>query len=255
MTTDDRRPCRVFVFSCAAVLLFGCSLPPMRGKAEVGKDPYAVVAADGNGGGDLYAVIGAGNEVVQLTWTPVREYAPALSPDGGMLAFLRQPPTGKPTIWIINLLGAGERELPLPDSVSQTLQRVAWSPDSRTVYAQSEVALWRWPAPPARPVAEPVPPGERALADSALGVQLGSPAFASVVSCDTAGSTLCVETPDGQRQPLGAGAAAPTPWGADSIAWIQDGAIEIRPLRGGAARLVTLTGAAGLSAITYFPGR
>jgi hypothetical protein len=57
------------------------------------------------------------------------------------------------------------------------------------------------------------------------------------------------------RHRLGAGSAAPTPWGADSIAWIQDGAIEIRPLRGGAARLVKLTGAAGLSAITYFPGR
>jgi Tol biopolymer transport system component len=226
----------------------------MRGKAEVGKDPYAVVAADGNGGGDLYAVIGAGNEVVQLTWTPVREYAPALSPDGGMLAFLRQPPTGNPTIWIINLLGAGERELPLPDSVSQTLTRIAWSPDSRTVYAESGMTLWRWPAPPAKPVAEPVPPAERAQADSALGVQLGRPAFASVVSCDTAGSTLCVETPDGRRQPLGAGATAATSWGADSMAWIQDGDIEIRPLKGGAARLVKLQGTVGVSGITYFPG-
>ncbi|HET7601475.1 MAG TPA: hypothetical protein VFK36_00570 [Gemmatimonadales bacterium] len=242
------------MFSCAAVLLFGCSLPPMRGKAEVGKDPYAVVAADGNGGGDLYAVIGAGNEVVQLTFTPVREYAPALSPDGGMLAFLRQPHTGNPTIWIINLLGAGERELPLPDSVSQTLTRVAWSPDSRTVYAESETSLWRWPAPPAKPRAEVVPPAERAQADSALGVQLGSPAFASIVSCDTAGSSYCVETPDGRRQPLGAGASAPTAWGGDSVAWIRDGAIEIRPLKGGAARLVKLEGREGLSGLTYFPG-
>jgi hypothetical protein len=236
------------------VLLIGCSLPPMRGKAVVGTDPYAVVAADGNGGGDLYAVIGAGNEVVQLTWTPVREYAPALSPDGGMLAFLRQPPTGNPTIWIINLLGAGERELPLPDSVSQKLTRLAWSPDSRTVYAESGVALWRWPAPPARPVAQLVAPGERAQADSALGVQLGSPAFASVVACDTAGSTLCVETPDGQRQPLAAGARAPTAWGADSVAWIQDDVIEIRPLKGGAARLVKLKGTEGLVGLTYFAG-
>ena len=227
----------------------------MRGKAEVGKDPYAVVAADGDGGGDLYAVIGAGNEVVQLTWTPVREYAPALSPDGGMLAFLRQPHSGNPTIWIINLLGAGERELPLPDSVSQTLTRVAWSPDSRTVYAESETALWRWPAPPEKPVAQLVPPAERAQADSALGVQLGNPAFASVVSCDTAGSSYCVETPDGRRQPLGAGAAAPTAWGGDSVAWIRNGAIEIRPLKGGAARLVKLQGAAGEPReVTYFPG-
>lgn len=226
----------------------------MRGKAEVGKDPYAVVAADGEGGGDLYAVIGAGNEVVQLTFTPVREYAPALSPDGGMLAFLRQPHNGQPSIWIINLLGAGERELPLPDSVSQTLTRVAWSPDSRTVYAESGVELWRWPAPPAKPVAEPVPPDERARADSALGVQLGSPPFASVVACDTAGSRFCVEAPDGRREPLGAGATAPTAWGADSVAWIRNGTIEVRPLKGGAARLVKLEGREGLSAVTYFEG-
>jgi hypothetical protein len=99
-----------------------------------------------------------------------------------------------------------------------------------------------------------VPPGERARADSALGVQLGNPPFASVVSCDTAGSTYCAETPDGRRQPLGAGASSPTAWGADSVAWIRNGALEVRPLKGGAARLVKLEGREGLSGLTYFEG-
>lgn len=243
----------------AALLLFAaCSLPPMRGKAEVGKDPYAVVAADGNGGGDLYAVVGAGNEVLQITFTPVREFAPALSPEGGMLAFLRSPMPGRPgrpVLWVLNLLGRGERELPLPDSVDETLRRVAWSDDGLTVYAQSDAGLWEWPAPPRKPVPQRVPPGERARADSALSVLLGSPPFASVVACDSAGARYCVQARDGRRQPLSPGASAPTRWGADSVAWLENGKLEIRPLAGGAARLVELTGGATRpESVTYFPG-
>jgi len=241
------------------VLLTACSLPPLRGKAEIGKDSYAVVAADGNGGGDLYGVVGTGNEVVQLTWTPVREFAPALSPDGGMLAFLRGPAPGgqgRPSVWVINLLGGSERELALPDSVTETLLKLAWSADGQTVYGETEAGLWQWPAPPRKPAPQQVAPGERPRADSALTVLLGSPAFASVAGCDTAGARFCVETGDGRREPLSPGATAPARWGADSLAWIEDGKIEIRPLAGGAARLVELTGsAASPISITYFPGR
>ncbi len=262
-TTHDSRPTthayfRAFVFSCAAVGMVACSLPPLRGKAQVGKDPYAVVAADGNGGGDLYAIVGAGNEVVPLTYTPVREFAPALSPEGGMLAFLRAPMTGRagrPAIWVINLLGGSERELALPDSVTESFRRLAWSEDGRTVYAETEAGLWQWPAPPGEPKPERVAPGERARADSALSVLLGRPVFASVVDCDSAGAHFCVETRDGRREPLSAGAEAPARWGADSLAWIEAGKIEIRPLAGGAARLVELTGSAlNPTSLTYFPG-
>ncbi len=255
--TVDRQPLRALLLT-AATLLTACSLPPLRGKAQVGKDPYAVVAADGAGGGDLYAVVGAGNEVVRLTWTPVRESAPALSPEGGMLAFIRGPAagqSGRASIWVINLLGGGERELALPDSVDETLRQVAWSSDGRTIYAETATGLWHWPAPPASAVAERVPPGERARADSALRVLLGSPVFASITSCDTAGSRFCVETRDGRRAPLAPGASAPARWGSDSLALIRNDKLEIRPLGGGAARVLRLEGdAASPISVTYFPG-
>jgi hypothetical protein len=239
------------------LLLTACTIAPMRHKADVGTDAYAVVAADGNGGGDLYAVIGAGNDVVQLTWTPVREYAPALSADGGMLAFLRASRTdGPPAAWVMNLVNGNERELPVADTVTETLRRLAWSSDGRTIYAQGDGGLWHWPAPPAHADAEPVPPGERAAADSALSVMVGDPAFARVTSCDATGVGVCVETPDGRRDTVSASASAPARWGADSLAMFSEGRLEIRPLAGGAARQVQLQAPAlNPASVTYFPGK
>lgn len=241
----------------ALTLLTACTIAPMRNKAEVGSDAYAVVAADGNGGGDLYAVIGAGNEIVQLTWTPVREYAPALSPDGGMLAFLRAPRAdGPPAAWVMNLVNGNERDLPLADTVTETLRRLAWSADGRTIYAQGDGGLWRWPAPPAHGSAEPVQPGERAAADSALSVMVGDPAFARVTSCAANGAGVCVETPDGRRDTVSASASAPARWGADSLAMFSEGRLEIRPLAGGAARQIQLQAPAlNPASVTYFAGK
>jgi hypothetical protein len=237
--------------------LTACTIAPMRHKADVGTDAYAVVAADGDGGGDLYAVVGAGNDIVQLTWTPVREYAPALSPDGGMLAFLRAPRTdGRPAAWVMNLVNGNERELPMADTATETLRRLAWSSDGQTIYAQGDGGLWRWLAPPTHADAAPVPPGERAAADSALSVLVGEPAFARVTACDDSDGGVCVETPDGRRDTLSNSASAPARWGGDSLAMFSDGRLEIRPLAGGAARQVRLRAPAlNPASVTYFAGK
>ena len=47
------------------------------------------VGGDGAGGGDLYAVPTAGGRAIPITFSTVGEMRPALSPDGGAVAFLR----------------------------------------------------------------------------------------------------------------------------------------------------------------------
>ena len=49
-----RRAVLLTFVSCIAA----CTLPPLRGRVEIGTDPYAVVVADGSGGADLYAIHG-----------------------------------------------------------------------------------------------------------------------------------------------------------------------------------------------------
>ena len=71
-----------------------CTLPPLRGELEVGKDAYAVFVGEGSGGTDLFAIRANGGVPIALTFSPVSESAPALSPDGGMLAFLRTGGSG-----------------------------------------------------------------------------------------------------------------------------------------------------------------
>ena len=239
-------------------LLTACTLPPLRGKAQVGYDPYAIVAADGNGGTDLYAIIGAGNDVVRVTFTPVGEEAPVLSPDGGMVAFLRTPRpggSGVPQVWVLNLLRGMERELKFPAGPAPAVRRLGWSPDSRRIYAETGAGLWQWPIPPGDSVASVVPVEGRAAADSGLRVLLGDPPFASVVACDSAGPALCVLTRDSVRQVLARNASAAARWGSDSVAWIVEGKIAVRPLGGGETRIIELKeNALNPEALTYFPG-
>lgn len=236
----------------AAVLamgLAGCSgtLPPLRGQMEVGRDGYAVfVAGGGASGGDLYAVRTEGGPVVPITFSAVGEMRPALSPDGGMLAFLRGASlrdSAAGSVWVMNLLSGAERELALPRG-SDAPREVAWSGDGRTLVVAAGDRIYRSPAPPARLDARPVTAAERPAAESVLAVLLGQPAFGRVVPCAEPGA-LCVAGVTGTPGLLARGARDAARWGNDSVMFFLGDAVEIRPLGPGRARRLNWEGAPG----------
>jgi hypothetical protein len=251
------------VRSAAAVLLAGLlacrgALPPLRGEIEPGKDPFVVfVGGTGQAGGDLYAVAAGGGAALPITYSGVGEMRPALAPDGGAVAFIRGASlrdTTPGTVWVMNLLSGAERQLRLPKGSSPP-DRVGWTDAGRTLVVRAGSALWRFAAPPAAGDAEPVPPAERARAESALAVVLGEPAFAHVVPCRDV-RDLCVVGDTGAPAPLVRGARDAARWGADSVAYIAGGSLLVRPLGPGRERRVVVSSAPkSPRQITVFAGR
>jgi hypothetical protein len=125
--------------SLFTLFLVACdpTLPPLRGQLEVGRDPYAVFVGGDGPNSDLYAVRPDGGPPVRITFTNVAELAPALSPDGGGLAFLRGASLGDSTpgsIWVMNLLSGSERELVLPKGSGRPIG-VGWEPGGKALIA------------------------------------------------------------------------------------------------------------------------
>ncbi|HEU4799450.1 MAG TPA: hypothetical protein VFS94_02335 [Gemmatimonadales bacterium] len=241
-----------------AALLMGCTLPPLRGKVEIGTDAYAVVAADGGGGRDLFIVRGDDGTATAITFTPTAESGARLSPDGGAVVFLRDQGSGIGdqggrfvNVWVMNLLSGAERELP---PTSTPVHAVAWSKDGSRIYGRSNDGYFAWPAPPQ--VGEPAFLFSSPEADSAFQVLLGSPAFARIAPCPADEASLCAVRGSGIGQVLARGAHSPARWGSDSVAWILGAEIEARPLGDGVARRIqpepALTEMRGLS---YFAGK
>ncbi len=245
----SRRAGLLLFASCIAA----CTLPPLRGRVEIGTDPYAVVVAEGSGGADLYAIHGRTGEMIALTFSPVRELGPALAPDGGAVAFLRasgSPADSTRTIWVMNLLSGAERELTAP--LAGEPERVAWAPGGGVLYVETARGVWRYAMPPGPPP-EPVAAADRAEADSAFMVLLGSPSFARAETCG-AGPGVCVVSGEGS-QVLATDAVSPARWGSDSVAFVRAGRIQVRPLGGGAPRTVEPTPDRLVTGtVTFFPG-
>lgn len=216
----------------ATALAVACTLPPLRGRMEVGRDAYAAVAADGAGGGDLYVIRADNGESVPVTFSALREEAPVLAPDGGSVAFLRvDDRDSSATAWVMNLLSGAERQLTLPEGAAlRDGATFAWSADGSAVLVRAAGAMWRWAMPPQGA-------GEPANDADAYRVLLGPPGTAEAVPCGPDGG-ICVETPAGLRQQVSAAGRSPVRWGADSMAWLRGNAIEVRPLGPGVARII-----------------
>ena len=218
--------------------LAGCSLPPLRGKAEVGKDAYAVFAADVPGGSDLFAVLPSGGAPIQLTFSPIGESDPVLAPDGSAVVFLRHQTirgADRPTVWVLNLLSGAERELTLPAAWKLAPERAAWSHAGATISVRTAGGFVRMAAPPRAAAPAMVTAAERPVADSSFLVLLGRPAFASVTDC---GDGLCTTGSDGQRSPLASPAHDAASWGADSVGYFSGDRYYVRPLGPGHARFL-----------------
>ena len=216
------------------------TLPPLRGKAEVGRDAYAVFVGGSSTASDLYAVRGDGGSSIPLTYTPVAELAPALAPDGGSVAFLRArtlEDSIPATVWVMNLLSGADRELRLPKDAGLPTQ-LGWSRDGASLVVRTTRGIYRVATPPLRSESHPVAPAERPAAESSLAVLLGDPVFARVVPCEQA-DELCVVGESGGPGFLARGAQQAARWGPDSVALVIDGRVEIRPLGPGRPRRLT----------------
>ena len=255
----SRLPLTPVLVPLTLLFLAACegTLPPLRGKAEVGRDAYAVFVGGSGISSDLYAVRGDGGPAIPLTYTPVAELAPALAPNGGSVAFLRARSlrdSTPATIWLLNLLSGADRELRLPKGAGAPRQ-VGWSRNGGSLVVRAEGGLYRLDAPPAKPEPRLVPEAERVAAESSLAVLLGNPVFARVVPCQATGE-LCVVGDSGAPGFLARGAQQAVRWGPDSVALLIGETVEIRPLgRGRPRRLTWSQLPENPRQMTYFEGK
>ena len=131
--------------------------------------------ADGEDGkGDLYASPPEGGKAFQITFTRVYERAPALSPDGSILAFLRSRGTGDSSgasLVILNLLNGAERRTDAPAGANA----VEWSADGGLLLVRTDSNILSTPAPPLPLALTPVPPSAQPKSDSLFRAILGDP--------------------------------------------------------------------------------
>ena len=251
------RPFTIYRLLLTLFSVLACgTLPPLRGKIDVGHEPYALFVGGSGHGGDLYAVRADGGPAYQITYTTVAELRPALSPDGAEVAFFRGQSlrdSTPATLWVLNLLNGADRELRLPKDAG-LLERVGWSSDGSALLVKTGKDLYRVEAPPAKPNARSVPPEERAAAESSLAVLLGDPVFARVVPCPQA-EDLCVIPRKGRPGILAQAATDPVRWGNDSVAFFTGELLQIRPLAKGRPRLLHWSEVpARPRQVTYFQG-
>ena len=230
----------------SGLILAGCELSPLANKIPIGEVPIVVLAGDGAGGqSDLYALRADGGEVVRLTFTRLKEYAPAFHPGGAALAYLRRPEgaidSSPARLVVLNLVNLAERDVALPDTIGVP-RRIGWGEGGATLYVLGDIGIARSPAPPSEMHFVPVDTAASgwATADSATSVLLGTPPIARVVTCakdciSSAAKPWCVVTSDGQRQELGR-VVTPLRWGSDSLAFIEGDRLLVYPLGGGRAR-------------------
>jgi hypothetical protein len=245
--------------SLLTLFLVACdpTLPPLRGKMDIGRDPYAVFVGGGPLNSDLYAVRPDGGPAVPINFTSVAELRPALSPDGTKLAFLRGVSTEDSTpgaAWVMNLRSGSERQLQLPKGAGPP-ERVGWDRDGKTVVVATSDELYRVRAPPGRADAQAIPEPERAAAESSLAVLLGDPVFTTVVPCEKR-RDLCLVGTSGRPALLATSVRDPLRWGPDSVAFFVGDRLQIRPLNRGRPRLLLMTNAPERPrGMTFFPGK
>lgn len=232
-----RRAASVIAVSLA--LVAGCrgTLSPLSNRLKVGEESYVVFVADGEDGrGDLFASTPAGGKAFQVTFTRLDERAPALAPDGITLAFLRRRgtrDTAGVSLVFLNLINGAERRVAAPPA-SDALR---WSSAGDALVLRSGSRLYRTPAPP-RPLAlEPVAEADRSGADSLFRTLLGAPPVGEARPC-AGGSGVCAWLASGDTLVLSSSGMDPLAWGSDSVGYLEDGGLIVRPLAGGRTRTI-----------------
>jgi len=214
---------------------------PLKNRITPGTDAFVVFVADGQAeAGELWAGQASGGPVFQLTYTLSDEDAPALSPSGGVLAFIRaaaRTDSSGRRVWFMNLVTGNEREMPVfPDSSIPL--RMAFSADGNAIYAATTSGVWILDAPPAPVLFRRAIGADSISADSALTVFIGEPAFARIGPCIAKVGSLCAFPPGQAEAPLQEGGVDPVHWGADSIGYFVGDRLLVRAGDGGRVREV-----------------
>lgn len=226
----------------ALLTLTACrvSMSPLQNRLAPGEEPFAVFVATGEAGqGDLFAVRAAGGATFPITYTRVREMAPALSPTGTDLAFIRETVAGDAStrrVVVMNLLNGRERMLPQSDLPADA---VAWSEDAGTLYLRTAGSTLAIPAPPAAPQSRPLDSTESLHAYTLFDVLLGTPAFGRALDCPEGG--VCVRLASGEESVLAADGRGAVRWGSDSVGYFVGAGFVVRPLGPGRLRELRLT--------------
>lgn len=240
--------CPVLCALCSVLLPACRGLSPLGQRIPVGTGAFAVVVGEGQDGAtDLFALDAGGGEVVRFTFTRDREAAPALHPAGVVVAFLRRDPgTGDSSaamLVALNLINSSEREATVPAEIG-VARRVGWSPDGLRLYVLGDSGVAMTAAPPAPMALAWVDPASAdwPAADSATAVLFGTPAFARLETCakdciSSAAMPWCVVTRNGLKQELGR-VVSPFRWGPDSLSYVKESNLVVRPLGGGRERVV-----------------
>jgi hypothetical protein len=225
-----------------AVILAGCSFSPLQKRIAVGEEPFVVFVGEGaDGRTDIFAGLPAGGELSRITFTPIEESHPTLTPEGDMVAFIRYPSEtalSTPRLVVMNLLNGAERELETL-ATAGGIEAMAWAPDRDGLLVRDSESTWWVPFPDGE--SRRVDGAERASADSLLDVLLGEPRFARAAPCP-GGAGVCVTGPSGEPARLSSTGRDPFRWGSDSVAWFEDDRLLVRPLGPGAVRTIAWTG-------------
>ena len=214
---------------------------PLKNRITPGIDPFVVFTADGQAdAGELWAGEASGGPVFQLTYTLSDEDAPALSPSGGVLAFIRSPSRADSAgrrVWFMNLVTGNERELPaFPDS--SVPLRLAFAAAETTLFVRTTQGLWSVAAPPTAYPPTRLRGPDSVAADSALTVFIGDPPFARIGPCLVRNGSLCAFPPGKDETPLQEGGFDPVRWGADSVGYFVGDRLLVRSGEGGRVREV-----------------
>jgi hypothetical protein len=184
---------------------------------------------------------------VRFTFTRAREAGASLHPSGVVVGFLRRDAgtgdSSAATLVALNLINSSERDVPVPAEIG-VARRVGWSRDGSRIYVLGDSGIAMSAAPPAAMALARVDTASAdwSAADSATSVLFGTPAFGRLETCakdciSSAAMPWCVVTPNGNKTELGR-VISPFRWGSDSLAYVEDGKVVVRPLGGGVSRVI-----------------